>query len=86
MKKVVAFDVSDDKIRRRITKVLLANGFRIQESVFILTLPSRKIKWLQRKLSSIVTDKGIIHIFDLCHSCEKKTIAINAKYERVVIF
>lgn len=85
MKRIVAFDVSDDKIRYRLCKCLLGIGIRMQESVFLVQVSSGDLKELHARLKDIVKDKGVVHIFTLCSSCEEKTLAINCQYQYCVI-
>jgi len=68
---VIAFDVSSDKVRRRLTKLLLSRGVRIQESVFALNLKQHEVKALAKRLENILNKQGIIHIFQVCAACAK---------------
>lgn len=82
---IIAFDVSSDKVRRKLTKLLLSNGFRIQESVFALNLRKHEIRTLAKKLEHALNKQGIIHIFQVCAACEKKSLAINKEIEYYII-
>ena len=85
MKRIVAFDVSDDKIRYRLVKILLSKGIRLQESVFAIQVSARELDELYDAIQKLVGDKAVVHIFPLCSSCEEKTLAINAAYQYCVI-
>lgn len=78
---VIAFDVSDDKVRRKLCKILLDKGVRIQESVFAVTLKKHEITRIQKKLELCLNKKGVIHIFHICGACAKKSLAINRQVE-----
>lgn len=82
---VVAFDVSSDKVRRRLSKILLSRGVRIQESVFALNLKHHEAKAIAKKLENTLNKQGIIHIFQVCGACAKKSLAINKEPEYYVI-
>ncbi|GAB1365187.1 hypothetical protein MASR1M36_00580 [Candidatus Cloacimonadaceae bacterium] len=82
---VIAFDVSNDKVRRRLTKILLSRGVRIQESVFALSLKQHEVKALAKRLENTLNKQGIIHIFQVCAACAKKSLAINKEPEYYVI-
>ncbi|GEM_PF-481393 len=84
MRYVIAFDVSDNKVRRRLTKILMGRGHRIQESVFAVTMRSHELKSVARKLEKTLDQKGVIHIFTICGSCAKKSLAINRAPEYYV--
>lgn len=78
---VIAFDVSSDKVRRRLTKILLDKGIRIQESVFAVNLKAHELNSVCRKLDKILDKQGIIHIFSVCGNCARKSLAINRQLE-----
>lgn len=78
---VIAFDVSSDKVRRQLTKILLNKGIRIQESVFAVNLKTHELNSISRKLEKTLDKQGVIHIFSICGSCEKKSLAINRRIE-----
>lgn len=82
---VIAFDVSSDKVRRKLTKILLNRGVRIQESVFALNLKQHELKALTKRLENTLNQQGIIHIFQVCAACAKKSLAINVEPEYYII-
>ena len=47
---IISYDISDDKLRLKISKLLLASGcFRLQKSVFIApNFPTKQIKLLKQ--------------------------------------
>lgn len=81
---IIAFDVSSDKVRHRLTKILLSKGVRIQESVFAVNLKSHELKSVGKKLEQTLDKQGIIHIFHICGACAKKSLAINKEPEYYV--
>lgn len=81
---VIAFDVSSAKVRRRLTKILLGKGIRIQESVFAVNLKNHEYKSIARKLEKTLAKQGVIHIFAICGNCAKKSLAINKRVEYYV--
>lgn len=78
---IIAFDVSDDKVRRKLCKILLNKGVRIQESVFAVNLKKHEIKSMTKNLEQILNKQGIIHIIKVCAACAKKSLAINKEIE-----
>jgi CRISPR-associated endonuclease Cas2 len=85
MKKIVAFDISDDKVRYKMAKFLMSKGIRLQESVFAISIRPQEYNRFVSQAKEIVADKGILHVFHLCSSCEEKSLAINCSYEYCVI-
>ncbi len=85
MKRIIAYDISDDRIRYRISKFLEKHGLRIQESVFIAEVSSKNINWFMKNLEKINNKNGKIHVFTLCSICEQKAVAINDILENVII-
>ena len=82
---IIAFDVSDDKVRRKLCKILLDKGVRIQESVFAVNLKKHEIKSITKRLEQTLNKQGIIHIINVCTACAKKSLAINKEIEYYAI-
>lgn len=53
---VVAYDVSADRRRTRIAKLLVAKGIRLQKSVFLVEGPPRQVRRLVRELAALIDD------------------------------
>jgi CRISPR-associated endonuclease Cas2 len=53
----VAYDVSDDKLRRKVAKYLEGHGQRLQYSVFCCRLNSREFESLGRDLSRLISEE-----------------------------
>lgn len=53
---VVAYDVSLDRRRTRISKVLAAKGIRLQKSVFLVEGPTLSIAQLVHELAAEIDD------------------------------
>lgn len=59
MKIVVSYDISDDKRRREVAKILEGHGYRVQYSVFECELDLKQIGKLHRKLRPFVKPKDL---------------------------
>ena len=59
---IIFYDISNDKIRAKIVKLLDSYGIRIQKSVYSLNVSNMQYKEIKRKLSyyTINTDSVII--------------------------
>lgn len=74
---VIAYDISNDKKRLKISKTLEDYGDRIQESVFELTgIDNILWKRCQERLKKIeLEDTDSIRIYQICEKC-RKTVQI----------
>ncbi len=54
MKFVIAYDISNDKRRERVARVLLHFGERIQKSVFVAVLDQEQQSELKRELGVVL--------------------------------
>jgi len=70
---VVAYDITDNRRRRRIAKTLEKYGLRCNESVFECLLTESKIKTLQQQLLKLTDEStdSILYYF-LCLPCVMK--------------
>jgi CRISPR-associated endonuclease Cas2 len=59
---IAAYDVSDDRIRQRVARVLGGYGHRIQLSVFEIWLESEELPDFRRRVGSLL---GAKDLFDL---------------------
>lgn len=69
---LVFYDISDAKRLRRVAKVLLNYGTRIQNSVFEMKIRTKQVKQLQAQLNKLIKDKDRIHYYTLCNKDLKK--------------
>lgn len=71
---VLAYDIADDRRRRRAHKLLEAYGVPLQESVFLLELPEPKWAELERKLLAIVNRReDDVRLWPLCALCVSRS-------------
>ncbi|MEJ5300491.1 MAG: CRISPR-associated endonuclease Cas2 [Thermodesulforhabdaceae bacterium] len=73
---VVTFDISDDRIRYRVVKVLKGYGYRVQKSVFECPhLTEEKLMRLVRRLEALIDFKtDSIRYYAQCGSCLNKVL------------
>lgn len=71
---VIAFDISDDRIRYRVVKVLRRYAVRAQKSVFeAADLPANHFQRLRDEIETLIdpaTDR--VRYYFLCESCIKR--------------
>ena len=80
MKYVVCYDVSDDGIRTRVSKVLEGLGERVQESVFECRLTDGQRAEALTALASALEDtkNGNIRVYRTCERCEEAALGIGS--------
>ncbi len=71
---VLSYDVTNDKRRRRLVKILEAAGRRVQYSVFETMLPAGDLKKLVRAAATELNFKegDSLRIYRLCAQCAEK--------------
>lgn len=74
MYRVVAFDISDDKKRAKVAKLLESYGVRVQKSVFeIADLSERGFLKLRSRLEGLVdSSTDSIIYYTLCKTCHRR--------------
>ncbi|MCK9475920.1 MAG: CRISPR-associated endonuclease Cas2 [Candidatus Muirbacterium halophilum] len=85
MNLVICYDISDNRKRRKVYKVLESYGIRTQFSIFELTVSNMEYNAIKEKLLNLIdleTDR--LYFFALCESCIKK-IERNGNIERFKI-
>lgn len=80
---LVSYDVSSDKLRNKVVKVLEAYGQRVQYSVFECHLDTKQYRQMYRKLIQTVENhEGCsIRLYQLCGKCEKNIQTIGTEKE-----
>jgi len=62
---IVAYDISDDRRRERVARVLTKFGLRIQKSVFIAVLDRTEHQSLRRELGAILRRCDTVEMFPI---------------------
>ena len=74
---VLAYDMTSDKRRARIAKLMEAIGERVQGSVFEAYLTHPELEKLLRRVGKVVDGKeDSLRIYTLCEACRPKTTMI----------
>ena len=78
----VAYDITDDKRRNRVSKILKDFGTRVQYSVFECNTDRRAFLRLQNRLEKAISlSEDTITFYHLCATCEKQIKRIGVKKE-----
>ena len=76
----VAYDITDDKRRNKVAKILKDFGTRIQYSVFECNIDRRAQLRLQSRLEKVIDlEEDTITFYHLCGACEKQINRIGLK-------
>jgi len=79
---LTCYDISDDKIRHRVSKYLGAFGNRVQRSVFEVDLRNKKaLLYLQDKLGGWLEEGDDLRFYQLCLNCRQNSA--NSHYQRI---
>jgi CRISPR-associated endonuclease Cas2 len=73
-----AYDVTDNRERRKVEKLLHNYGFRRQYSVFICRLTRSGKSRLMRELNALMLQTGFVLIARLAHNCHTETVGATA--------
>lgn len=75
---VVSYDITSDKIRGKIAKLLEGYGVRIQYSVFECNLTEKRFRKLYSEVFKLTAEEesGSVRFYTLCANCEKKVVTI----------
>lgn len=80
---LIAFDISDDKIRQNVGRQLLKYGNRVQKSVFEIRVKSVvELEQIMTQCNSLIEVGDDIRYYLLCVSCRKQSV--NAKGQSVM--
>jgi len=70
----VVYDISRDRERAKVDKILKGFGFRIQKSVFECRLDKRGKQELIRKLENLKIKTGFVKVYRLEYKSKSETI------------
>ena len=71
---MIAYDISNDKVRRQVRKALTNHGTRVQYSIFECFLGNRQKLALQTHLTGLIEKSDSIRWYPLCTWCKEKII------------
>ena len=77
---VVAYDITSDRRRNRLVKLLKDYGERVNFSVFECRIKKQSYSRLRSEIAKIISNKkDSVLFYDLCLNCERKSDAIGIK-------
>ena len=80
---VVSYDISIDRIRKKIADTLSDYGKRVQYSVFECTLSTAQYQELYHRLAELAAEdeEGSVRFYFLCERCSSKVVVMGKKEE-----
>ena len=84
MKYLISYDISSDKRRRKVVKVLEGYGFRVQFSVFECDLNRKQYIELRNRLKPLLATKTTdsIRLYHFCVECQKKVTVFGTDHTK----
>jgi len=76
---MIAYDISDDRIRYRVRNTLKNYGLRVQYSIFECTLTAGQRAELRQRLRGLIAPGDSIRWYPLCAWCRQKTVIQGAE-------
>ncbi len=73
---VIAYDISDDRRRTQVARMLEGYGERVQYSVFEAWLDDAELKRVRQRLERVVKEEGTVRIYSLCATCREKAAVL----------
>lgn len=69
----LSYDISDPKRLRRVAKLALEHGERIQKSLYLCALSPEQLDLLHRQLAVLVRVPDRLMLRPVCHKCRQAT-------------
>lgn len=76
---VVTYDISKDKVRKKVFRILESYGAWKQYSVFELELTDIQLVQLKVKIQNVIEEHDKVRIYELCRSCVGKILEIGER-------
>ena len=75
---IISYDITEDRLRNKVSKILSSYGTRVQKSVFELDLQPNQFSQVLRSLSAYTKEGGSIRCYLLCERCVEKSQSYNS--------
>lgn len=72
---VISYDISIDKRRNKLAKLLEGAGQRVQYSVFECDLTTTQYRKIETRINKLIrpTEGDSVRIYTVCHDCRQQT-------------
>lgn len=62
---IVIYDISDNKVRVKMSKLLMKYGYRVQKSAFETYLTNQKYRKLCKEIERLISKNDLVRIYKL---------------------
>jgi CRISPR-associated protein Cas2 len=74
---VIAYDIPDDRRRRKMANTLENFGDRVQFSVFEVIVEERDLETIVKKIEAVlVSEEDSVRLYPLCETCSSKVTVL----------
>ena len=79
---IISYDITSNKLRRKIAKELENYGIRVQYSVFECNIDKTRLKEVYAKMVNLMkeVEDGSVRFYELCQNCEHKVHVIGCDH------
>ena len=78
---VLAYDMTNDRRRAKIAKIMESMGERVQGSVFEAYLTRPELEKLLKRVNKVINaDEDSLRIYALCEACRRKPVMIGRSH------
>jgi CRISPR-associated protein Cas2 len=78
---LVIYDIRDIKRLRKVAKIMLDYGIRVQKSVFEIECSKDIINKLKKEIHSIITENDFVVYFSICEKDWQKKLKYGVLYQ-----
>lgn len=75
---IISYDITEDRLRNKVNRILSSYGTRVQKSVFELDLQPNQLSKVLRSLSAYAKEGDSIRCYILCERCVEKSQSYNS--------
>ena len=69
---IIAYDITDNRRRVKVSSILENEGLRLQKSLFIIDVAPLRITGIANKLSILLRDNDLLLMTPICGMCMDK--------------
>jgi len=74
---IIAYDITENHLRNKVSRILSGFGKRIQKSVFELDLRPEKLAYVMNMVAKCVADGDSLRCYPLCERCVETAQSYN---------
>ncbi len=84
MRILISYDITDDKRRRKVAKIMEGHGYRVQYSVFECDLDAQKLSKLRQRLTPLVKEEKweSVRFYPLSADCADRVTVLGKDLAR----